>query len=141
MNSILYTIGTDKREIFDFLRLLKEYEIEKLIDVRRFPTSKFDHFKSENLKGFLAHQGVEYVGLGDLLGGYRKGGYEQYMKSEDFKRGVDLLEREASERRTALVCAEIVPWRCHRRFIAHEMMEKGWKVIHIIDHKRRMEEK
>lgn len=140
MEPTLFTIGTSKRGIFEFLKLLKDHSIEKLIDVRRFPTSKFDHFKSENLRRFLENEGIEYLWLGELLGGYRKGGYENYTRGEEFKKGLNLLEKE-SLRRTALLCAEIVPWRCHRRYIARELVKRGWRVIHIIDEKRTMEEK
>jgi len=139
MAGIVYTVGTSTRSLDDFLQLIRGYSIDKLVDVRRFPRSQFDHFRSEKLKQFLRTERIEYVWMGESLGGYRKGGYEAYTRSEQFKKGVDTLEKEVVES-TAFFCAEIVPWRCHRRYIARELVKRGWKVIHIIDERRTMEE-
>ncbi|MDO8136250.1 MAG: DUF488 family protein [Candidatus Brocadiales bacterium] len=74
--------------------------------------------------------------IGKELGGYRKGGYEIYMRTEDFLSGIEELEGTARVNRTVFVCAERLPWRCHRRFIGQALEKKGWEVIHIIDEKR-----
>lgn len=131
---MIYTLGTGSRTLEEFLELLRETGVEQVCDVRSFPTSsRFPHFARESLESALAARGFGYVWLGNELGGYRKGGYLAYMKTEDFGAGLEELERLAAERVTALVCAERLPWRCHRRFISEALRERGWKVIHLID--------
>ena len=71
----IYTLGTSNRPLNEFLEILRKYQIETVVDVRHFPTSKlFPHFKKENLEKFLKESGIEYYHL-EKLGGYRKGGY------------------------------------------------------------------
>jgi len=111
------------------------------VDVRRFPTSKFPHFKQETLSQSLGEERLGYYYLGKELGGYRKGGYEAYTQTYDYLRGLELLERMASRCRCAILCAERLPWRCHRRFIGRSLRERGWQVGHIIDEKRLWEDK
>jgi len=129
----VFTLGTSTRSLEEFLELLHHYGIETLVDVRRFPTSRFEHFKQENLVTTLAAAGIEYVHLGEELGGYRSGGYEAFMRSETFVRGLQRLEALAGERHVAVVCSERLPWKCHRRFIGHALRQRGWDVHHIID--------
>jgi len=130
---VIYSIGTSRRTKEEFLELLKEHGIEQLIDVRRFPHSRYQHFVKENLKKFLEENGIKYFYLGDKLGGYRQGGYRLFMETDDYKSGVCELENIAVRGRTVFMCAERFPWRCHRRFISQSLEERGWKVIHIID--------
>lgn len=85
-NKIIYTLGTNRRTEEDFIEILNAYGIERLIDVRRFPTSKFPHFKKETLERFLKDNGIEYFFLGEELGGYRKGG----MRSMFLRKNSDL---------------------------------------------------
>ena len=129
----IFTLGTSNRSLEDFIHLLRMSRIEMVVDVRRFPTSKFPHFKKEALSQSLAEEGLGYAYLGKELGGYRKGGYEAYMQTHDFLRGMELLERMATRCRCAIFCAERLPWRCHRRFIARSLEDRGWKAIHIIE--------
>jgi len=86
---IIYTLGMSNREIEEFIDLLKIYDIQILIDVRRFPTSKFEWFKRKNLPRALARQMIGYVFLGNELGEYRKEGYDVHLSSEDFQRSAD----------------------------------------------------
>ncbi len=72
---IIYTLGTDRRTEEDFIEILNAYGIELLIDVRRFPTSKFQHFRREDLERLLKANKIGYIFMGNELGGYRKGGY------------------------------------------------------------------
>jgi len=130
---IIYTIGTSTREIEEFLELLKTHHIEILVDVRSFPTSKFDQFKKENLKKAVEGAGLEYFYLGDLLGGFRSGGYQTFTETETFQKGLRKLEELACEKVVAFCCCERFPWRCHRRFISARLQDSGWQVIHIID--------
>ena len=133
---IIHTLGTSNRDFEEFLRILKSFKVELVVDVRRFPTSRFEHFKKENLEENLKREGIGYVYLGDLLGDFREGGYDRYMESEDFRRGFNKLLELAEKRRIALICRERFPWKCHRWFISNKLMEKGYKVIHILDEKR-----
>lgn len=136
MEQVIHTIGSSNRTIGEFLDLLKKYNIECLIDIRRFPTSKFEHFKKQNLIEFVEREGIKYVYLGQILGGYRSGGYEKYMHTEAFLNGIKQIERHAKNKKSAIMCCERLPWRCHRRFISMQLESRGWEVIHIIDEKR-----
>jgi len=137
----IYTLGTSNRTLEEFLEILKEYKIEAVVDVRHWPTSRlFPHFKKENLEKFLKENGIDYFHI-EKLGGYREGGYENYMKSEEFKEGLEELIKIAENKKTAIVCAEKFPWRCHRAFISQELEKKNFKVIHIIEKSRIWEPK
>ena len=129
----IYTLGTDRRSEEDFVEILFAYGIQSLIDVRSFPRSKIPYFTKESLSRLLAREGIEYHFLGEALGGFRKGGYVAYITTEEFARGVDLLESIASGKRSALICAERFPWKCHRKWISRELQKRGWEVDHIID--------
>ncbi|RLC94786.1 MAG: DUF488 domain-containing protein [Chloroflexi bacterium] len=133
---LVYTVGTSTRSADEFVSLLKGLGVEAVVDVRRFPSSRFEHFRREEMATSLPKVGLGYHYLGDSLGGYRTGGYQAFSGSEEFRRGLDELERIAAERRTAVVCAERLPWRCHRRFIGDGLRERGWQVVHVIDEKR-----
>lgn len=135
----IYTIGHSNRSMKEFLRLLKKYGIVTIVDVRRFPTSKIDIFKKENMKKWLLARGIEYLHL-EELGGYR-GGYEEWMKNRRWKESYETLKEIASKGRVAIMCAERLPFRCHRRFIAMKLKSDGWEVIHIIDENKVWEEK
>jgi uncharacterized protein (DUF488 family) len=118
------------------MEILNSCTILRVADVRRFPTSRCDHFKKENLELAIRKRGLEYIYLGQDLGGYRKGGYEAYMESQEFKRGIECLISVARVRTTVSICAERLPWKCHRRFIGNVLAQKGWHVIHLIEKDR-----
>lgn len=124
-------MGTSNRNKKEFLEILKTYKISQIIDVRRWPTSKFPWFKKENFKKFLKKHKVEYFHL-EQLGGYR-GGYEKYVKTREFKQGLKNLIEIAKKKTSAIVCAEKFPWWCHRRFISKALQKKGFKILHILD--------
>jgi len=107
-----------------------------IIDVRRFPTSRIEHFKQQALKQLLAELHIDYLHLGDKLGGYRSGGYKAFTTTLDFETGINIIEKTASEKSSVILCAERLPWRCHRRFITSELEKRGWQIEHIIDEKR-----
>ncbi len=141
----------------EFLEILKHYSIEAVADVRRFPSSrKFPHFNKENLKRSLALKGIEYYWFGELGGkrGYVPGaekytcfraeGYRNYvalMQTEAWKKAFDELVELAINKITAIVCAEKLPWRCHRKLISDALLAKGFTVIHIIDRDRKYKHK
>jgi len=136
VNRVVYTLGTSTRSLEEFIALLRHLGVEVVVDVRRFPTSRFEHFKKEELARSLPEAGIDYCHMGGELGGYRRGGYQAFLASEEFKQGLEKLEEIAKERKTAIVCAERLPWRCHRRFIGGELERRGWQVIHVIDERR-----
>jgi uncharacterized protein (DUF488 family) len=130
----IFTVGTSDRSADEFFGLLEQHRIRYLVDVRRFPTSrKFPHFGGEVLAALAQERGLEYLSLGHLLGGYRPGGYRHHMLSSEFKKGLARLEQLAFQAKAVVLCAERFPWRCHRRFIAAALQERGWRVFHIID--------
>lgn len=126
----VYTLGTSTRSLEEFLSLLEKHGIERIIDVRRFPTSRYEHFKKENLEKL----GIKYTHLGSL-GGYR-GGYRKYMATKDFKKAFSELLALVKKERCAIICAELLYFRCHRRYIADKLTEKGFEVVHILDSRR-----
>jgi uncharacterized protein (DUF488 family) len=143
----LFTIGHSTRGIDELLGLLAEHRIETLIDVRRFPGSRrHPQFSREALAASLAAAGIEYVHEVDL-GGRREPlpgspntawrvaafrGYADYMGSPPFAAALDRLLRSAAWSRTVILCAEAVPWRCHRGLIADALLVRGIGVTHVI---------
>ncbi len=133
MKAKIYTLGTGKRGIEELLEIIKRYKIETIFDVRRFPTSQFVWFRKENLEKIFKEKNIEYIHLGEELGGYRKGGYIKWMMTKTFQQGLEIVKRKAAKKITCILCAEKVPFRCHRRFISEELEKEGMDVIHIID--------
>jgi uncharacterized protein (DUF488 family) len=129
----IYTLGTDLRSEEDFVEILFAYSIRALVDVRSYPKSKIPLFCKENLAPLLEREGIAYHFLGKELGGFRKGGYKAYMLTDDFSNGVDTLEAIAVPKISVLICSEKFPWKCHRRWIARELHQRGWEVDHIIE--------
>lgn len=144
----IWTIGHSTRTLEKFLDLLAVYRIEAVADVRRFPGSRrYPHFAKEALAGTLPTHGIVYQWLPRLGGrrpvrpdssndGWRNAsfrGYADYLASAEFAEGLDELLALASERRTAIMCAEAVWWRCHRALIADVLRLRGIEVIHILD--------
>ncbi len=133
----IYTIGHSNRSLAAFLELLKDHGIEQLFDLRRFPvSSKFPHFNREYLEAELNRHGIAYMYFGETLGGYRTGGYEMYMSTSAFQEGLRDLQQKARDKRSCLMCAEMLYFRCHRRFVSDALVRNGWEVIHIIDERR-----
>ena len=89
----------------------------------------------------LQEVGITYIHLGKQLGGFRKGGYLSYTKSVPYQEGISNLEQIGRQSITAFICAERFPWRCHRRFIASTLEERGWHVEHIIEKDRTWRQK
>ena len=115
----------------DFVKILKKFGIEVIVDVRHFPTSKkFPWFCKENLENELKKEGIKYIWM-EELGGFKKGGYINYTKTEEYKKGIEKLLQITKKNRVAVMCAEILWWRCHRRFIADTLLSMGKKVAHI----------
>jgi uncharacterized protein (DUF488 family) len=142
----LYSIGHSTRSLEEFLRLLKINGITRLADIRRYPGSRrYPHFSAEALSRSLPDHGIHYIHL-PSLGGRRKPlpdspnrgmrneqfrGYADHMTTDEFRQGVE--ELLATDRRTAFMCAEAVPWRCHRNLLADDLTRRGITVVHIVD--------
>lgn len=136
------SIGHGSRTREEMLRVIVARGITCVADVRRFPTSrKFPHFTAAAMRRWLAEARIDYVEMGETLGGYRTGGYEAWMRTPSFQAGLQaLVERARRERAAggllAFMCSERLPWRCHRRFIARELTRQGFAVLHVIDERR-----
>jgi len=142
----LYTIGHSTRALDELVALLREHGVERLADIRRYPGSRrYPHFSRDALEVSLPERGIEYVHLPEL-GGRRKPAasspntalrneqfraYADHMTSDEFRNAVDGLL--ALEGRTAVMCAEAVPWRCHRNLLSDELLRRGCEVVHILD--------
>lgn len=144
----IWTIGHSDRELANFIDLLTAEQIETLADVRRFPGSRrHPHFNREALATTLNDVGIAYHHF-PALGGRRTkqkpsphsagwqvaafAAYADYMLTEEFTRAFDELANLASESRTAIMCAEALPWRCHRRLIADQFLAHSWQVWDIV---------
>lgn len=126
----IYALGYGNwKSLQDFVEHLKTFEINVLIDVRRFPTSKNPEFKRENLEVELPKLGIRYVCMSGTLGGFRKGGYKKYRETEEYKAGVKQLLEMAKETNIAIMCVEPKSKYCHRRFIAQTLSATGTSVI------------
>jgi uncharacterized protein (DUF488 family) len=141
------TIGHSNRSIEEFIELLKRNEIACVLDIRTVPKSRHNpQFGQDLLPGSLAAAGIEYrylAGLGGLRrpradsanGGWRNTsfrGYADYMQSDEFSHNVDTVAALAHTTRCALMCAEAVPWRCHRSLVADALLVRGIPVEEII---------
>jgi len=133
----IYTYGHSTRSLEEFLETLKALRVEVAVDVRRFPGSrKNPQFSRENLASRLPEAGIEYVWLGESLGGYREGGYLKHMRTKLFREGFQRLVEIAREKRTVIFCSEALWFRCHRRFLADKLTRLGFKVYHVYDARR-----
>lgn len=133
----IYTVGHSARELSQLISILKAYGVEVLVDVRRFPRSrKNPQFNRELLEAELARAGIRYYWLGSLLGGFRRGGYKEYTKTDSYRQGIRELIEISKLGTTALMCAEALWFRCHRRYISDTLSSMGIEVVHIISESR-----
>ena len=144
--NFLFTIGHSTRPIDDFIHLLKSHGVQRVIYVRTLPRSRFNpHFDITRLPALLRAAHIHYThlpGLGGLrrprrdspnVGWRNKSfrGYADYMQSAAFKRSLQRCLELASVERVALMCAEAVPWRCHRSLIADALAARGIDALEI----------
>jgi uncharacterized protein (DUF488 family) len=146
----LYTIGHSTRTLDEFRSILNEHQIKTLVDVRTVPRSRrVPHFNTKNLAESLPRHHFRYLHL-PPLGGLRKArpdssntgwrndsfrGYADYMQTPQFEAGLKELTAIAQNQPTAIMCAEAVPWRCHRSLIADGLLARGWEVIDLFSEK------
>lgn len=147
----IWTIGHSTRPIDEFISLLKVHGIRQLVDVRTVPRSRHNpQFNTDTLARSLKHARVGYHHM-PQLGGLRKAkkdsintawrnasfrGYADYMQTDEFRQALDDLIAHAKQRPTAIMCAEAVPWRCHRSLIGDALVGQGWAVLDIMTEKR-----
>jgi uncharacterized protein (DUF488 family) len=147
----VYTIGHSTRPLEEFVSMLTAHAIDKLIDIRTVPRSAMNpQFNRESLPEDLAKAGIQYEHLAGL-GGLRKTrpdsvntgwknasfrGYADYMQTPAFANALEQLIREARDERVCIMCAEAVPWRCHRNLVADALTAKGITVKHIMNASR-----
>lgn len=144
---IIWTIGHSTRTIEEFIALLKAHAIQRLVDVRTIPRSRHNpQFNTEALAKSLKRAKLTYIHM-PQLGGLRKAekgssndgwknasfrGYADYMETETFWTALAALIADSRDIKTAIMCAEAVPWRCHRSLIADALLSKKWAVRHIM---------
>lgn len=145
--SRIYTIGHSNRDIGDFIDLLAEHDIELLVDIRTVPKSRHNpQFGQDQLPASLEASGIAYCYMKDLgglrktnadspNGGWRNAsfrGYADWMQTEAFSTAVDELIELARTQVTAIMCAEAVPWRCHRSLVGDALLVRDIEVVDIM---------
>ncbi|MGA9852452.1 MAG: DUF488 domain-containing protein [Gammaproteobacteria bacterium] len=144
---VIFTIGHSTHPLDEFIALLRENGVQWLVDVRTVPRSRHNpQFNLDALPESLEQTGIGYMHLGEL-GGLRKTrkdspnigwrnasfrGYADYMLTSEFEHGLDELIEAAGKEHIAIMCAEAVPWRCHRSLIADALTVRGIEVRHIM---------
>lgn len=143
----MLTVGHSNRPLQEFLELLKAHGVELLVDVRTVPRSRHNpQFNRETLPQSLNAEGIRYEHLPGL-GGLRHArkdspntgwknlsfrSYADYMQTAEFTRNLEALLKLAGDDRTVVMCAEAVPWRCHRSLVADSLTVRGVSVSHIM---------
>lgn len=145
------SVGHSDRSLEEFLRLLQSHQVTLLVDVRKMPGSRRNpQFNRDALTQSLHEAGIRYLhipGLGGLRrrtpdspnSGWKNAsfqGYADYMLTPEFERSIGELMDRARGERAALMCAEAVPWRCHRSLIADALVVRGIAVEHILSPSR-----
>ena len=142
----VYTIGHSTRSFDELVALLESFEVSTLVDIRTIPRSRHNpQFNADALGPALRASGIDYVQL-PRLGGLRRArkdsvnvgwrnssfrGFADYMLTEEFDKGLEDLRCRVDTGPVALMCAEAVPWRCHRSLVADALVARGAEVQHI----------
>jgi uncharacterized protein (DUF488 family) len=145
----LFTIGHSTRTLDDFIAMLEAAHVDCIADVRRFPRSRrHPHFNGDALAASLGEHGIAYRHF-EVLGGRRGGrdgpsphtlwreemfrNYADHAETKEFRAALSSLLDLAEQRKVAILCAEAVWWRCHRRIVADYCIAAGATVTHILD--------
>ncbi len=147
----IFTIGHSTHSFDEFAAILKAHGIERLIDIRTVPRSRRNpQFNRDQLPESLGRVGIAYEHL-PALGGLRRTrpdspntgwrnasfrGYADYMMSPEFAAGLDQLVEASRTQPSAIMCAEAVPWRCHRSLVADALLVRGIPVEHLMSAKQ-----
>jgi uncharacterized protein (DUF488 family) len=150
MKNIIYTVGHSTRTIEDFAKLIKAYGIEIVVDVRTIARSRHNpQYNEDTLRTSLKEQNISYIhmeGLGGLQHTTKASvnqawenlsfrGYADYMQTPEFVENLHQLIQLASEKQTVIMCAEAVPWRCHRSLIGDALTIRHIPVEDIMSEK------
>jgi uncharacterized protein (DUF488 family) len=143
----MFTIGHSTREIGEFIDILKEHSITLLVDIRTIPKSRHNpQYGQAEIESSLRENGIEYAYL-KSLGGLRSSSknsindawrnksfrnYADYMQTDEFENGLTELMSLSENRVSAIMCAEAVPWRCHRSLVSDALVVRGVLVNEII---------
>jgi len=143
----IFTVGHSTLKLESFVELLHAYGVERLADIRNIPRSRRNpQFNADTLPAELTRQAIEYQPMPELGGlrharkdspnmGWRNDsfrGYADYMQTPAFADAVEALVKAGRERRVAIMCAEAVPWRCHRSLVADALIVRGVPVVEIL---------
>jgi len=148
----VWTIGHSTRSLEQLIEILRHHQIEAIADVRRFPGSRrLPQFGEATLREGLEAHGLHYQWIEELGGSRRPRkdwqtpslawrnssfrGYADHLRSDEFNRGLQRLLEMAAHRRTAMMCAEVLWWRCHRSLVSDVLKIRGIEVLHIQDEK------
>jgi uncharacterized protein (DUF488 family) len=143
----VFTVGHSTMPIERFIALLQTYGVKRLVDIRSAPRSRHNpQFNDTSLAGSLTARQIEWVHI-QALGGLRRAhkdspntgwrnesfrGYADYMQSEEFRDALETLIRMSRQERAAIMCAEAVPWRCHRSLVADALTVRGIPAVEIL---------
>jgi uncharacterized protein (DUF488 family) len=147
----IYTIGHSTRTLDELVQMLRAHGVAAVADVRRFAGSRrFPHFNADHLAATLPQQSIAYIPCPQLGGrrtpdpnsihtGWRNHSfraYADYMDTPAFQDALDQLMIRARQIPLAIMCAEAVPWRCHRSLISDALLARGWTVLDILSQTR-----
>ena len=147
----IYTIGHSTHDKDTFVSMLKAHDIETLVDVRSYPSSRYcPHFNKENMEQWVTENNIRYLHMPELGGRRRKlygideslvngwthvsfKNYAAYTFTDEYERGINKLLRIAEKERIAYFCSECLPWKCHRSIISNTLTALGINVYHIMN--------
>jgi uncharacterized protein (DUF488 family) len=145
--TVVFTIGHSTRSLPEFIEILKTYKIKKVVDIRTIPKSRHNpQFNGDTLRESLKPAKIGYLhmkGLGGLRHALKDSpnmawrtasfrGFADYMQSEEFEENLAKLIEAAEKRALVILCAEAVPWRCHRSLVGDALLVRGVQVRHIM---------
>lgn len=149
----IYTLGHSTHSKEEFIALLKKYQIERLVDVRSFPASRYvPQFNKENMEIWLPQNNIKYTHLPELGGrrskskiidellvdGWRNAAfrnYAAYSLTSEYENGISQLISLSKKTIVCYMCSEAVPWRCHRLLISNTLVSRGFSIYHIVSDK------
>jgi len=146
----VFTLGHSTRTFDNFIKILQDHKVQTLVDVRTIPKSRHNpQYNQSELKKHLAENKIEYLHMKSLGGlrhttkdsinmGWRNSsfrGFADYMQSSEFEKSIDQLIYVGKESRSAIMCSEAVPWRCHRSLIGDALIVRNIRVEDIISEK------
>jgi uncharacterized protein (DUF488 family) len=144
---VIFTVGHSTRSFEELVAILRAHGVKRLVDVRRIPRSRHNpQFNRETLRKALHHRRLNYRHMKALSGlrqaspnsiniGWRNTsfrGFADYMQTPAFQEALERLVEMARQKPTAIMCAEAVPWRCHRSLIADALIARGYEVRDIM---------